>query len=538
MCGIFFSCSNSRDENGCCDDNLKEFLLRRGPDCFHEIGLVKFGYWFKFQGNVLHLRGDQLVKQPIMVNQNVLLWNGEMFNCNGENGDQSDSQFLFNQLELCDGDDQLIYRIIGRIQGPFAIIYWDEKSRTLFFGRDSVGRRSLCWKKADEPFELKLSSICVPGENDWEEIPANGIYSLNFSHEKPEVKLRNWKQNIAGELVDHIESIPSPIITTLNDELPNELNLISSVVDDETVNNLISILSQSIETRVTKFNQLCQKCVENFREKCDHSSVGILFSGGLDCTTLAILSDKYIPMYQSIDLINVAFSIDAPDRLTGLESFEEISALRPERRWNFVQIDVTLEDLKIARQKYIKHLIKPCNSVLDDSIACAVWFAAKGHGICRSVEYQSPARILLLGMGADEQFAGYSRHRTAFQRKGWQGLIDEVRSDIVRIPLRNLGRDDRIISDHGKECRLPYLDENLINYLNSLPIWKKTNLTLERGKGDKILLRFVALKLGLTKVSGFPKRAIQFGSRIAHLEKRKEKGHELCPRLTDLPNES
>jgi asparagine synthetase B (glutamine-hydrolysing) len=34
--------------------------------------------------------------------------------------------------------------------------------------------------------------------------------------------------------------------------------------------------------------------------------------------------------------------------------------------------------------------------------------------------YTSAARILLVGTGADEQMAGYGRHRTAFEERGMQ----------------------------------------------------------------------------------------------------------------------
>lgn len=56
-------------------------------------------------------------------------------------------------------------------------------------------------------------------------------------------------------------------------------------------------------------------------------------------------------------------------------------------------------------------------------------------------------------MGADEQLAGYSRHRVRFQALGLEGLNEEVAMELGRIASRNLGRDDRVIGDHGKEAR-------------------------------------------------------------------------------------
>jgi len=102
-----------------------------------------------------------------------------------------------------------------------------------------------------------------------------------------------------------------------------------------------------------------------------------------------------------------------------------------------------------------------------------------------------------------------------------------MQMDLDRISRRNLGRDDRCISDHGREARFPYLDERVVNFLNSLPVWKKADMRKPRGEGEKVLLRLAARKMGLSKSTFLPKRAIQFGSRIAKLKDRKEKGGDL-----------
>lgn len=124
--------------------------------------------------------------------------------------------------------------------------------------------------------------------------------------------------------------------------------------------------------------------------------------------------------------------------------------------------------------------------------------------------------LFFFSLGADEQLGGYSQFMRRYTTGGWNHVVDELSSNISRLPYRNLGRDDRIISYHGKEIRYPYLDENVMKFLCKLPVRAKMDFNIENG--GKLLLRKLCQKLGLIYSSKQKKRAIQFGSRSAKME--------------------
>lgn len=72
-------------------------------------------------------------------------------------------------------------------------------------------------------------------------------------------------------------------------------------------------------------------------------------------------------------------------------------------------------------------------SFQDLNIGIALWLASGGNGwVSESddnndtharIKYKSNARILLVGSGADEQCAGYGRHRTSFRRGRYYLLL-------------------------------------------------------------------------------------------------------------------
>ena len=131
------------------------------------------------------------------------------------------------------------------------------------------------------------------------------------------------------------------------------------------------------------------------------------------------------------------------------------------------------------------------------------------------MRFLSSARVILVGIGADEQLAGYGRHRVTYERGGYDALREELKMEKSRLWTRNLGRDDRCISNHGKESRFPFLDENVVSYINSLDVTNICDMTIHQGVGEKLILRLVAKHIGVSNCSNLVKRAIQFGSRIA-----------------------
>ncbi len=523
-------------------------LKRRGPDSFEIVNIdVEHNGMstLYFAASVLSLRGNQkVIRQPIVDQGNFLLWNGEIYTSDlirFDNRNDNDGLALLDHLRAVDNENEIV-NFLSSIKGPYAFVYYTGKTKSIYYGRDRVGRRSLLVHMPNtglDDYLFALSSVKINGignyrQYEFDELNANGVYKIDLTEQFASPK---WVQLIEwSELSAFNECL---------NEAFDEAKF-KSIYDEFT-----RLMRQSMIRRLCPLPRLCKHCLitnmakskfdDAMASKCTHAKVALLFSGGLDSAVLAALMDELLPENEEIDLLNVAFEQKAqqpfqvPDRVSGLKTLHELDK---NRKWNFVEINVTQMELKECRDMFIKDLIYPLDTVLDDSIGCAMWFASRGTGALGSVSYQSNAEIILLGIGADEQLGGYSRHRTRYQADGPNGLINELKMEMKRIAERNLGRDDRILSHHGKESRLPYLDEDLIDFLNGTELIYKCNLSLPKGVGDKYLLRTFAKDLGLSHASTLAKRAIQFGSRVAKLEGGKEKATDKCSRLKHQNDES
>ncbi|XP_052745911.1 asparagine synthetase domain-containing protein CG17486 isoform X2 [Bicyclus anynana] len=501
------------------------------------------------------MQGLKPTPQPVDNERGTMLYNGDMFDRTWSSN-LSDTEFIMEKLSNSKSTEQIVSEI-KKLKGPFSIVYYDKASHHLIFSRDRIGRNSLLFHNSGSSFVI---SNVLGRKYPCIEVPATCIYSLNIIANKINLypwdnsteiyntySVEDWLQNVQDQqnlpdnefvikfdtldlndeenLIEEIENISK----NSNNKLLIMKNLLANTVILNTVAKITELLEKSVRVRLETQPNKCKNCIKKENIICCHCTTGILFSGGLDCTILAILADKYVPKNQPIDLINVAFKIkdnssyDVPDRITGRQSFEELKLLCKSRQWVFREVNIPRDKLEHYQSLVIGDLVYPRHTILDESLGSALWFAAGGGFVDSDV---SPCRILLLGSGADELFGGYTRHRNAFKRNSWIGLSKELMLDWKRISFRNLARDNRVICDHSRQPRMPYLDEDLVNYVIKLKPWLKCfpSTHLENGIGDKLILRLVALYNGLNQVVFLPKRALQFGSRIAN---NKQKGSDV-----------
>lgn len=121
--------------------------------------------------------------------RHVLCWNGEAWHIDNEPSIEDDTASIYtllckalaNILESASEHSghmraKAIARALSRVAGPYAFVFLDREQGHLYFGRDFLGRRSLCWRQSSDGNLILCSITDGSSPHDWQEVEADGVY--------------------------------------------------------------------------------------------------------------------------------------------------------------------------------------------------------------------------------------------------------------------------------------------------------------------------------------------------------------------------
>lgn len=104
-----------------------------------------------------YLSGSRICSQPHSHKNNTLLINGDIFT-KREDYSISDTEWLMLQIDECNENEDALFDLFRRLEGPFSIIYYNRTVNKLYFCRDIFGRQSLLLTKTSNG-DIILSSV-------------------------------------------------------------------------------------------------------------------------------------------------------------------------------------------------------------------------------------------------------------------------------------------------------------------------------------------------------------------------------------------
>ena len=449
-------------------------------------------------------------KQPIILDNLVLVFNGEIYNFtklesflieNIENHSKSksDSQLLANLIlhyyNLYSKGNvknvllESVKSVLTQLDGDYSFAVYDKKHNDLAILRDQIGVKPLFYG-IDEEKDLKAFA------SEKKALWKAGIDDEKIHDLSPGTILYNWETvDLEDNLINRIIGADFKEIKNSHKEYKDYLN------EKESYEVYRELLTDDLYSAV-------EKRVRNI------SDVGLIFSGGVDSTILAVLLKKIAEKRNNENLLPLNIKLYS----VGVENSQDIKFSKEIAE----ELNLPLKTI-IIDETTVKESIKPVLSAIEDGnvmklgVGMTIYLAAKAMK-------EDGIKVALSGQGADELFGGYNRYLKHFEENSlfdaYFALDEEIYHDIANMYHVNLERDDAVSMANGVELRVPFLDKDIIDLALDIP--GKYKIKDSDDLLRKHILRDVAKSLGVPDyIADRPKKAAQYGSGINKILKKK-----------------
>lgn len=445
----------------------------RGPDVsgvwldeiYMDINLDEFSddndYSIGFGHNLLSIYDlEDRISQPQPVsNENLtLVFNGELYNFRtirnllkkvGVTREiTSDCEALLYLIDSYNKGDlvkaiQLACRLI---EGDYAFAVWDNENLALV--RDPLGVKPLFYAKDDDNFGFASS--------------AQSLKEVGFS------EINTLK--------------PEHILFNGLDIAPAQ-HIYEKIMDGD-VAKIDKMLKLSVAKRIEDLHE-----------------VGVIFSGGVDSSYLALLLKE---ISENIPLKIKLYAV-------GVKGSKDVEAAIYASK--FLNLD--LEICEVSEETVRQYLPEVVKAIGDDNlmkigVGMTTYLATK-------LVAEDGIKVAISGQGADELFGGYKRYLKNFVDGDLNWILREDMSNMYHV---NLERDDACSMLNSVELRLPFLDKTLVELVLNIPDNKK--IVSMHDEMRKSILRKIAFEEGLHyDIAYRPKKAAQYGTGIDKILRKK-----------------
>jgi asparagine synthase (glutamine-hydrolysing) len=218
----------------------------------------------------------------------------------------------------------------------------------------------------------------------------------------------------------------------------------------------------------------------------------VLYSGGVDSS---IIARGAAVAHPTLVAVGVRDSHDLTAARTGASQLGRPMAVR----------ELTEDDIRSARDRWC--------AALEGADATA---RAVTLGIALAMEASPPGPVLC-GQGADELFLGYAH----FRGLSPPAAATRRAADLERLTRSDWPRAQGVARALQRPLRAPFLDPGVVRAVLASDVRDH----LPSAGVAKPVLRSVALALGVpTALASRPKKALQFGTGIARVLRRVERG--------------